>query len=435
MTNDARPDQIVVASDQVQLVLEKIGPARADETIRELGLTLVEFEQGQVNAIADRLAGSISEDYRNKLEGRLTDESPEPEPLDRLLTFLRGSFEEENGGWTPDVGKNRDARPLEFTPYADAGAFDLPRPVPRPSRSGIFAPMRRPTDSTVVGVLDTRIVPNSALGDRVFTAGEPLGQVPGPDEVPPGWLGHATFVTGIILDEAPRASVLARSALKQVPRKAGGSGWAMTLWDFAREVVVFKNSGVKVLNLSVGLPTGDARPPLVLKRAIEYLVPDIVVVAAAGNYGPGVSDEDRQLRGMPQPTEPFFPAALPGVLAVGGLVGDELPRDDAPRELVTFNPVDAAGEPATWIDIFVPATATAPYFGDRDPVRVELPFADGQELPSEEAFDGWAEWTGTSFSAARASGEIAKAYLARGTHDPAALEAAVADIRKKYQRP
>jgi hypothetical protein len=62
MTNEARPDQIVVASDQVHLVMEKIGPARADETIRDLGLTLLEFEEGQVNAIADRLAGSISED-------------------------------------------------------------------------------------------------------------------------------------------------------------------------------------------------------------------------------------------------------------------------------------------------------------------------------------------------------------------------------------
>ena len=82
--------------------------------------------------------------------------------------------------------------------------------------------------------------------------------------------GHATFVTGCILSQAPEAMV-------QVRRVLGADGTAES-WDVAEEIVRFGRD-LDILNLSFVCHTEDGEAPLVLAAAIERLDPYLVVVA------------------------------------------------------------------------------------------------------------------------------------------------------------
>ena len=52
-----------------------------------------------------------------------------------------------------------------------------------------------------------------------------------------------------------------------------------------------RDSGVQVLNLSLGCSTADGQAPMVLERAIAQLTPTMAVVAAAGNHGTDKLDD------------------------------------------------------------------------------------------------------------------------------------------------
>ena len=202
--------------------------------------------------------------------------------------------------------------------------------------------------------------------------------------------------------------------------------WTMPLWTFAERLAEYQDAGVEVLNLSVGVATGDGRPPLVLQRAIAQLTPSMVVVAAAGNHGMGgLSDEARTKAGLPARGAALFPAALDDVLAVGALDGTRPGRVDA-----AFTPRGAhETETAPWIDVFAPGVETvSTYLGDAHRENVLVRNADGHE--ELLGFDGWASWSGTSFAAGEITGEIA-ALLAQGRTAPEA----VAEVRRRNPRP
>jgi hypothetical protein len=104
---------------------------------------------------------------------------------------------------------------------------------------------------------------------------------------------------------------------------------AATAWDTALQMVAFRNSGVKILNLSLGCHTADGVAPLILSRAVELLTPEMVIVAAAGNHG------DPKLNGPDSPVDQrasVWPAALAMVEAVGA------DNDRQPPELASFSP-------------------------------------------------------------------------------------------------
>jgi membrane-anchored mycosin MYCP len=269
-------------------------------------------------------------------------------------------------------------------PAAQAIPRGLPGPVPGcPVQRGTAAPAVPPWPQKELGfssvwnrtrgagvtvaVVDSGVDANPQFGNRV---------IPGPDlvagtkpHIPPGadCLGHGTAVTSIIAAAptkgisftgvAPAARILSIkiSGTETFPTSATPRG--------IMDAVQF---GADVINLSLATP--DDVPAL--RHAVEYaLSRNVVVVAAAGNDLPQ------------QGTGPYYPAAYPGVLAVG-----------------------AAG----------PGGALAPFSDQRTPVAVTAPGVNvTTAFPGTfpDAYDP--AQSGTSFAAAFVSGVAA---LVRAAH-------------------
>jgi hypothetical protein len=194
--------------------------------------------------------------------------------------------------------------------------------------------------------------------------------------------GHSTFVAGLIAAKAPEAAIQVHGVLD--PSNAGAR-----VWDVAVAMTSLVGTGVDVLNLSMGCFTVDDAPPLVLVRAVDALTPDILIVAAAGNYR-GLRMKD----GKPIPARPFWPGALDNVVAVGGL------RKNG--KLATFSP------DYPWVDLYAPATDVTSTFLQG---KVSFPGPPKKRTsgwpPQSAKFNVAATWSGTSFAAGTVSGAIA----------------------------
>ncbi len=113
-------------------------------------------------------------------------------------------------------------------------------------------------------------------------------------------VGHGTHVAGIVLRAAPRATVMPVKALD-----SDGAGQAFYL---ASAIAYATSAGADVINLSLG-SEGDSRA---VREAVAAAVKrKVVVVAAAGNAGTDAVPE--------------YPAALPGVIAVGATDAADAP--------------------------------------------------------------------------------------------------------------
>jgi membrane-anchored mycosin MYCP len=199
----------------------------------------------------------------------------------------------------------------------------------------------------------------------------------------------------------------------------------MPLWTLAQRLADYRDSGVQVLNLSLGCSTADGRPPMVLERAISQLTPTMVVIAAAGNHGTDELDEaDRKDQAMPERAAPLFPAALDGVLAVGAV--------DAAGNYAPFNPIDGTDEtrPAPWIDVFAPGVElVSTYLDETGDQLVQVP-THGKPVEYETvSFEGYANWSGTSFASAYVTGLVA-ARIAEGKTPQQAVQAVRQDLRR-----
>jgi len=338
---------------------------------KELGLALLRLPA------LDQSVASISENDLELAEKYLKRYAPDTPfaqltALDKLLAVLRSRFAAAHGGWTPTMGKNRYVEAVAGLGEINGGGKHNPTPLPY-GESFALPESKGGNDRVRVGVLDTAIVPLPALAGR-YIAG--TTSIIDPDAQPGSvYWGHAAFVAGLILAEAPNAELDVRAVLDP----NDGDAFA---WDVAKAMVAFAGSGVRVLNLSFGCMTGDGRPPLVLERAVDKLDPEIVLVAAAGNHGD-----------TKKPNAPVWPAALDDVVAVGALDRDKP---------AAFSPPDAP-----WIDLFAPGVDVESLYVDD-----ELPLAHRDvhgSLVSDgtKKFNGTAIWSGTSFSAATVSGKIA----------------------------
>jgi hypothetical protein len=181
--------------------------------------------------------------------------------------------------------------------------------------------------------------------------------------------GHATFVAGLILSVAPGATIEVRGVLNNEGRA--------TSWDAANAIVDLGSRGVDVLNLSFGCLTGDGQPPLALATAIDLVDPLTVIVAAAGNFT--APDQPQKVTIDAKPIDDIrkcasYPAALDNVIAVGSAKHGAL-ADYSPH--------------GPWVDAYTNGTDVTSTF-----LRTL-------------GFNGFARWTGTSFSAALVSGAIA----------------------------
>jgi subtilisin family serine protease len=181
--------------------------------------------------------------------------------------------------------------------------------------------------------------------------------------------GHALFLTGLVLQQAPSATVI-------VFKTADLDGMS-AIDTVARAIRLAVSCGVDVINLSLGCYTANDLPPWILEDALAEVPPTTAIVASAGNAAQ---------------TLPFWPAAFPGVTAVGALNGTK---------------VASYSNDGPWIQVYVEATDVVSTYLDR-PGVVRVPQDDGTVAFDERPYAGWASWSGTSMAAATWSGVIAR---------------------------
>jgi hypothetical protein len=279
-----------------------------------------------------------------------------------------------------------------------------------------FPPLPSVPAGTVVtvGVIDTGLVldeayrPHPWFGDHVSFGeqdDDPLqqGRFGGV-----GYLaeadGHGTFVTGLILREAPRATVTMRGVLDKGSDSGDGLGADDDTLVAEAVCSLAQSPTVQVINLSFGGGVfTDAAVPANLGQALQDLDPRIAVVAAAGNDGC-----DREV----------WPAAFPRVISVGAL--DER-RLVPPGAVPPRAPFSNYGK---WVRAYAGG------------VQLLGPFVDFEETGSDlfglrpaQRFRGWARWSGTSFAAATVSGRIAQTVIELGVTGTEAADIVLADAR------
>jgi len=406
---EPEPTEIAVALDHAPLVIKALEDdglhvVRAEHS-EPLGLTLVTLDPDEVRTLVSR----------PRLE-----EPGWPERLDDVvLSRLRYVFEQGQARWTPTMGKNRTVGAVTGGggSISYGGGPDPEKADPwEPGRSG------QAGKGITIGVVDTALFAHDALaGGYLAASPEDFVVEDGPYLYAQG---HATFVTGLILRNAPGAVVRVRKVLT-----AAG---AATSWEVANAIVELGSTGVDILNLSLVCYTEDGRPPLVLSTAIDRLPPHVLVIACAGNHG------DPRLKLGDDNRRPAWPAALDDVVAVGSVTKN--PKDGR-FGLSPFTPPRAA-----WIDVvtegdrvvstYFTGSGHAPSTGVEPAGRSSAPAKSAVQAPTGEVdFDGWARWSGTSFAAAKLTGKVAAVAERRGIPVRAAYRRLVAKTNGTGRRP
>lgn len=371
---EERLDELLVALPHQGPVLAVLDDARGStdppldvECDEVLGLARVRFDAGATVRGLPMLQEWADAEARLRARGSVWEVG---EPLDRALRGVRGVLASRWSGWTPTMGKNRLVASVEGGGRISGGVAGAGRisggggdPVAARRRPRL-AEATRPGHRVRVGVLDTGLSPRSGLAGCYARYSDLLS----PQENVSTRAGHATFIAGLVLSQAPGATVEVRRGLDS--RATGDS------WSVARKIVEFGRDGIDVLNLSFLCFTEDNEPPMALSAAVDRLDPAIVVVAAAGNHGASEGID---------PGRPAWPAALDDVVAVGAI--------DGSGEHAPFSPPPDL----PWIDVRAPG------------VELVSRYPDDVRLGGYEPYPGFAQWSGTSFAAALVSGAIAAA--------------------------
>lgn len=409
-------NELVVAIPDLAAVRGALGVIRVgggkEDPEERLGLALLPLQD--VATGAAKVRGNHRE-VAERVSKAKRATGTEPSDLDLIIGWLREHFSSAYDHWVPTIGKNRVIDPVRGLPYLGGGGEGDPHlggygdPKTRSSANGgagVEAPHdvqppewpRRPAgpgQGVQVGVLDTQLYPNSWLAGGYIAAGDHLLSDPAAADPPlPASAGHATFIAGLILHQAPGAELVIRPVLDE---QAVGK-----VWDTAKRMVGFIGSGVDILNLSFGCYTDDGQPPLVLARAVSLVSAEILLVAAAGNHGN--IDELKKDGDIPAgswakgltPRTPVWPAAFDEVIAVGATDGDRL----------------AAFSPKTpWVDLTAPGVNVQSTYLKG---KVKLSSPNGPRM--DKFSNGFAYWDGTSFAAATVSGAVA-ARIQPGRHN------------------
>ena len=238
------------------------------------------------------------------------------------------------------------------------------------------------TEAVPVAVIDTGIA--GSIRNDGWLAGvretdanrDPRDALPPDNRLDLG-AGHGTFVAGIIEQVAPGAEVRMYRGLD-----SDGIGSEESV---ASAMVLAAKQGAAILCLSLGLQTLDDTAPVGLQVATEVVRerwPQIVIVAAAGNFG----DDHR----------PCWPAALKGVVSVGGL--------DRTMQLATWS------SRGPWVDCSTIGEAVHSTFVE----GTERDDVDPDPLADVYPANAWAVWSGTSFAAPQVAAAIAQLAMANG---------------------
>jgi subtilisin family serine protease len=258
--------------------------------------------------------------------------------------------------------------PLEVPRTAD--------PVPPP---GLNAGCRRipwtgnDGDGVNVSIVDTGLIPNAAT-DHPWLAG-----VRGAEENPyvadangdvaiAPYAGHGTFVAGVLRCIAPKASVFVERAFN-IAGADFETNLASSLEDaLDRDPDILVFTFTSATHRDQSLLTFDD----FYERRIRQMK-GLVVLAPAGNDGS---------------SRPMWPAAHPGVIAVGALAMNW--RDRA--KFTSYG---------RWVDVYAPGEDLVNAFPEGTYVCSEPPIGERRQ------FHGMALWSGTSFSTPVVAGLIA----------------------------
>jgi len=183
--------------------------------------------------------------------------------------------------------------------------------------------------------------------------------------------GHGTFIAGLLHQQCPDAQIVSAGVLSSF-----GDGDVADVLSTLADMVE-RCGPFDLVVMSFGTNLVDDEPGLFGTELMRLLGPALGV-AAAGNQAT---------------CRPYFPAALPGVVGVGAL---------APDGKAWFTNYGG------WVDACAPGVdVVSTFFEDFDEV------IDGTTTRS---YRGWARWSGTSFSAPKVAGAIAREmYLSGGT--------------------
>lgn len=242
-------------------------------------------------------------------------------------------------------------------------------------------------DRVAVGVIDTGIV---VLGDEPhpFIAehlaadwrSQPPDLLPSAGQRPSRYEGHGTFLCGLILKQAPTATIHMRTALdRSAPDNIENND------RFVAEAIrsLIKVPNLKVINLSFfGNPEREREAPPGIQRALEELFcckNDVLVVTAAAN------------RWTAEKTWPAaFNEDFERVIAVGAVDESVIPVSGLPPPRASFC--------SFWPGLDAYASG----------VRVVGP---GLTAGTPGYAFGSVQWSGNSFAAATVTGLLARATI------------------------
>jgi subtilase family protein len=184
--------------------------------------------------------------------------------------------------------------------------------------------------------------------------------------------GHGTFVAGIVQQVAPNADI-------RVYRAVDSDGVASEVAVACAMIHAVRN-GAQILNLSLACQAQDDIPPLALKAALDVIEEieraenrEVVIVAAAGNYGD---------------TRPAWPAAFRRVVSVAALTADLRPAPWSSRGFWVSCAAVGQGVTSTYVE------------GRESPLLDRNPASFGP--------DPWGVWSGTSFTTPQIAGALAR---------------------------
>ena len=228
-------------------------------------------------------------------------------------------------------------------------------------------------------VLDSNVIP---FGAKPHDA---------PDAKQDGFLdpvaGHGTFIAGVIDHRAPEHEIHVARVLS-----AFGDGDAATIArrmaELRRQRLIDENT---VVNLSFGA-YGDPRMALVASAVAQLQRDGAVVVASAGNDGTCM---------------PSYPAAFPQVVSVGSI------EPSGPAPYTNFG---------NWVVACAPGTnVVSSFFNNFNGAEPASRGADPDE------FNGFADWTGTSFAAPIVAAAIMRRMSDKGLDAKSAASDLLAD--------
>ncbi len=381
-------DQMVVGLADLDLITATLGRLGAGTgqilPHKSLSLALIRGLTGIRQAV-----GALQQDpaVERGLTALIQDRAAQPgapalTQLDLLLEGLRIQFAQQYQDWRPTIGKNHAIAQIAGSPHIGGGSVGDPLPT-----LDMLEPRDRcPAEGrgVRVGLLDTRIFPAEWLAGGYLALPADLID---PQQDLRATQAHGTTVASRILNLAPAAGIHLGRVLDDYT--VGDA------WTAAQAMAGIASAGFDVINLSYGeYFTDDGNPPLPLAAAASLLCSRSVVIAAAGNHGNvNALGPDLVPEGL-QENSPSYPAALPDVVAVGALDGNGKTADFSPKR-------------APWIRLMAPGVDLTVAYLSGD-VLIQHKNIHGKVLSSrQQRFTGWAKSSGTSYSAAIVTGQIA----------------------------